>query len=223
MPNNDYANAGDQSRAERILSSIINGTEYDEPVQSRLEYLLLQLLATLDAKADLDENGLIPVTEIPPEAFEYMIDVEDDTARFALTTDDVQKGDIVRVISTGIMYIVVDVAHLSTEAGYKPFAAGIAAKAIGDEDGNNIKSTYQTKVIGSWTAGSETTHSTPVATDTVLEVMEKIDNNQRLDEAKTSSMGPAGTGYIVVNGIQFYISSTAPTGNIPDGSVGVGW
>lgn len=30
-------------------------------------------------------------------------------------------------------------------------------------------------------------------------------------------------GYIIVNGIRLYISSTEPTGNIPDGSVGLGW
>lgn len=30
-------------------------------------------------------------------------------------------------------------------------------------------------------------------------------------------------GYITVNGIRLYISSTEPTGNIPDGSVGIGW
>lgn len=30
-------------------------------------------------------------------------------------------------------------------------------------------------------------------------------------------------GYITVNGIRLYISSTEPTGNIPDGSVGLGW
>lgn len=32
-----------------------------------------------------------------------------------------------------------------------------------------------------------------------------------------------GDDYIEVNNIRLYISSTAPTGNIPDGSVGVGW
>lgn len=146
MPDNEYANQSPQSRVEEILEAIINETDYDQPAQSRVEYLLKQILGLLSGKADLDENGLIPTSEIPPEAFEYMIDVADDNARFALTTDDVQKGDIVRVISTGIMYIVVDVTHLYTEAGYKPFAAGVAAKAIGDEDGNNIKSTYQTKI-----------------------------------------------------------------------------
>ena len=60
--------------------------------------------------------------------------------------------------------------------------------------------------------------------------LEKIDNNQRLDEtnilseqAKTSSMGTAGTNYIVVNGIRVYVSSTEPTGDIPDGSIGLGF
>ena len=31
------------------------------------------------------------------------------------------------------------------------------------------------------------------------------------------------SGYIVVNGIRLYVSATAPTGDIPDGSIGVGW
>lgn len=146
MADNDYANQPNQSRVEDLLTAIINETEYDAPAQSRVEYLLKQMLGLLSGKADLDENGLIPTSEIPPEAFEYMITVADDTARFALTTDDVQKGDVVRVLSSGIMYVVVDVTHLDTEAGYTPFAAGIAAKAIGDEDGNNIKQTYQTKI-----------------------------------------------------------------------------
>lgn len=30
-------------------------------------------------------------------------------------------------------------------------------------------------------------------------------------------------GYIEVNGIRLYVSSTEPTGDIPDGSIGVGW
>lgn len=30
-------------------------------------------------------------------------------------------------------------------------------------------------------------------------------------------------GYITVNGIRLYVSSTEPTGNIPDGSIGMGW
>lgn len=33
----------------------------------------------------------------------------------------------------------------------------------------------------------------------------------------------AGNGYAIINGIRIYASHTAPTGDIPDGSIGVGW
>ena len=42
-------------------------------------------------------------------------------------------------------------------------------------------------------------------------------------QAKTVGMSEGGSNYITVGGIRVYVSSTAPTGNIPDGSVGVGW
>lgn len=77
----------------------------------------------------------------------------------------------------------------------------------------------QNEVLGSWTAGTATTHSTPASTDTVLEALQKIDNNQRLDEAnilseqaKTTGMTEGGSNYITVGGIRVYVSSTAPTG-----------
>lgn len=43
------------------------------------------------------------------------------------------------------------------------------------------------------------------------------------EQAKTVGMTEGGSNYITVGGIRVYISATAPTGNIPDGSVGVGW
>jgi hypothetical protein len=36
-------------------------------------------------------------------------------------------------------------------------------------------------------------------------------------------MTEGGSNYITVGGIRVYVSATAPTGAIPDGSVGVGW
>lgn len=30
-------------------------------------------------------------------------------------------------------------------------------------------------------------------------------------------------GYFVVNGIRIYVASSAPTGDIPEGSIGLGW
>lgn len=31
------------------------------------------------------------------------------------------------------------------------------------------------------------------------------------------------SGYITVNGIRIYVSSSEPTGTIPEGSIGLGW
>lgn len=48
-------------------------------------------------------------------------------------------------------------------------------------------------------------------------------NNISLEQAKTTGMTAGGTDYITVGGIRLYVASSAPTGDIPDGSVGVGW
>lgn len=47
--------------------------------------------------------------------------------------------------------------------------------------------------------------------------------NIATEQAKTTGMGAGGSNYITVGGIRLYVSDTAPTGTIPDGSVGVGW
>lgn len=159
-----------RSRIEDILLKASNGEAL-----SRIEEILLNLYNNI---VHLGPDGKIPAELIPPQAFERMITVADDTARFALTTDDVQDGDWVYVDSTQSIYYVYDETKLNVEAGYKPVTAGIAAKAIADQYGNVIDQTY-------------------------------IPNNQ---------------GYIqLLGGPRLYISSIAPTGDIPDGSVGVGW
>ena len=67
-------------------------------------------------------------------------------------------------------------------------------------------------------------------TDTLLQALGKLEkaaddnkNNILSEQAKTTGMSEGGANYIVVNGIRLYVSSTAPTGDIPDDSVGVGW
>lgn len=49
------------------------------------------------------------------------------------------------------------------------------------------------------------------------------ETNISSEQAKTTGMSEGGSNYITVGGIRVYVSATAPTGNIPDGSVGVGW
>lgn len=95
----------------------------------------------LSTKADL-VNGVVPISQIPPAAIEKEVPVANDAARFALTTADVQLGDTVRVVATNKMYLVVDTAHLDTEAGYQVYVAGRAAEAVADQYGNIIDTTY---------------------------------------------------------------------------------
>ena len=73
-------------------------------------------------------QGVIDISHIPQGALERLVQVADDTARFKLTTAQVQLGDTVKVQSTGRMYIVVDESKLSSAAGYMEYTAGQAAQ-----------------------------------------------------------------------------------------------
>lgn len=70
--------------------------------------------------------GTIDIARLPQGALERLVIVADDTARFKLTTANVQLGDTVKVIKTEKMYYVVDESKLSSEAGYSVYTAGTA-------------------------------------------------------------------------------------------------
>lgn len=70
--------------------------------------------------------GTIDIARLPHGALERLVIVEDDTARFKLTTANIQLGDTVKVTKTEKMYYVVDESKLSSEAGYTVYTAGSA-------------------------------------------------------------------------------------------------
>ena len=72
-------------------------------------------------------SGIIDIARLPKAAIPELKIVADDTARFALTTSDVQNGDTVQVESTGKMYYVKDQTQLATEDGYAVYTAGAAS------------------------------------------------------------------------------------------------
>lgn len=72
-------------------------------------------------------TGVLDLANIPAAALERCVVVADDEARFALTDDDVQKGDTVKVTETGMMYMVVDDTKLNIEDGYVVFSSGTAS------------------------------------------------------------------------------------------------
>ena len=71
-------------------------------------------------------TGTIDIARLPQGALERCVVVADDTARFKLTSSDVQLGDTVKVTATGKMYYVVDESKLTSEAGYEVYTAGTA-------------------------------------------------------------------------------------------------
>ena len=83
---------------------------------------------TADSQLAADKiTGVIDLKNIPVGAMERCVVVEDDAARFALTTNDVQKGDTVKVINpTPTMYMVVDENKLDSADGYVIYSAGNA-------------------------------------------------------------------------------------------------
>ena len=212
------------SRTEAILMYALGyDVELDWPL-SRIEKLLIEFVQSLSGKADLDENGQVPLNELPAMVFEHMEVVENDTARFALTTDEVQNGDTVYVNSSEIMYFVIDDTKLDREAGYKPLAAGTAAKAIADKNGNDIAQTYQTiisaqnKISADYVDDSQSTNKFNVQADWSQA------SNAAPDYIKNKPNITVGNDYIELgNNQRVYFTDTEPTGTIPEGSIGVGW
>ena len=77
----------------------------------------------------------------------------------------------------------------------------------------------QSEVLESWTAGTATSHSTPAGTDTVLQALQKIDNNQRLDETNISSLQDHIT--FSANSKMYYLQPEQPS-NPSDGDIWIG-
>lgn len=71
-------------------------------------------------------TGTINIENLPQGSLERCVLVQNDTERFSLTTDTVQKGDTVKVVSSDKMYFVIDDTKLSTEDGYEVYTSGSA-------------------------------------------------------------------------------------------------
>lgn len=79
--------------------------------------------------ATLDADGFVHLSQMNPAVIERVVVVADEAARYALTTTEVQNGDVVNQQSPApsSMWYVVDQTNLDNASGYLPFSAGIAA------------------------------------------------------------------------------------------------
>ena len=89
--------------------------------------------------------------------------------------------------------------------------SGLASKDIG----------AMTNYVKAQTGAAITT--TDTLNEAIGKVEKRVDENQNAIDGQQNTTASGGNGYALINGIRLYVSSTAPTDNIPDGSVGVGW
>lgn len=71
-------------------------------------------------------SGTIDIDRLPQGALERLTIVADQTARYALTVNDVQNGDTVKQTDTGEMWYVKDDTNLNNSSGYEVYNAGSA-------------------------------------------------------------------------------------------------
>ena len=103
-----------------IAGTIINSITKDE----RGHIIGIKTANGLDASKIT--SGTINIERLPKGALERLVIVANQTARFALTTADVQEGDTVKQSDTGVMYFVINSTKLDNEAGYSVYTAGSA-------------------------------------------------------------------------------------------------
>lgn len=82
-------------------------------------------------------TGVIDISHIPNGALERLVKVANKAARLKLTANDIQLGDTVQEVDTGLMYIVVDQTKLNSADGYQEYTVGTASKAATADNATN--------------------------------------------------------------------------------------
>ena len=94
---------------------------------------------------------------------------------------------------------------------------------------NQKQPTLQDIINKAQTGGGEPVDAyTKAEADAKFQTIENSYNKAEADAkyqtiAGMSGYVPMSTNYFTVNGIRVYVSATAPSGDIPEGSIGLGW
>lgn len=89
-----------------------------------------EIATTLGSVPASKITGTISLDNLPQGALERMVPVDNEAARLALTTTNVQNGDVVKQTDTGLMYYISDETKLGTDdaaAAFSEFTAGSAS------------------------------------------------------------------------------------------------
>ena len=133
------------------ITKTLSGLAFIKYINSLIDYVNTSDIDATRIKGQLD------ISNIPPAGLDNVIKVDTVTDMLALTVDDVQNGDTVMIIGVTppVQYQVVDDTKLGTMDAFQEYAAGTAAKALADINGNNIHTTYG-KLAGNntWTGNN---------------------------------------------------------------------
>lgn len=116
-----------------LTKTLLTGSQGQEILTEALKAVNTKADAKHTHKSDDIESlaaskitGVLSLDNIPHGALERLVVVADDEALLALTTENVQAGDTVKVEATSVMYFVVDEAKLGTKDAFSEYTAGTA-------------------------------------------------------------------------------------------------
>lgn len=132
-----------------------------------------------DGKVQIDAadvvSGVFSIDRIPKGALERIVEVADNTARFALTITEVQTGDSVYITSTKEFYFVVDDTQLSVAAGYQLYSSGVASSVLWTNVKNKPTTLSGYGITDTYTKTETAAIVTNITTELELYTDEKID------------------------------------------------
>lgn len=174
-------NVDNESKQQMFTSPVFTGTPTTPlPVGDNnqqvvnVQYVINYINSGIDASKIT--SGVLSIERLPKGALERLVIVANDEARFALTTEEIQTGDTVKVEQTGLMYFVKDDSKLNSEEGYEPYTAGTATSVnwsgiIGVPSWiTSEKPTYSASEVGALPANGVAESSKKVENSIVIKV-----------------------------------------------------
>lgn len=227
-----------QSRGEEILAAIIDGTEYTDVPQSRIEYLLLELKAAIESgssdspikyKGSKSNIAALPTVSETPEGYMYTL------ISGGTTTSDFVEGSG-HTIPDGENVVAVNVGTEESPVmkwdtlggiidGLQPLITmlnKLSANLVDDSNSTNKFVTNTEKQI--WNGKQNAIDRSHKLSSSLVD--DTTATNKFVTESEKQTWNgklPDKTTHTTINGIDVYISNTQPTGNIAVGSVGIGW
>lgn len=211
-----------QSRDEEILASIIDGTEYTEEAQSRIEYLLLELKGVIEAGGSSSDYAVD-------------IDFSMNSQTFVVTAQLRNKdGDLIgtpKSVDIPLESTVVNASYNNTtKTLILTLVSGQSINIpIGDIiNGLQAEITAQNPLNADLVADTNSTHKFVTASEkrqiaTNADDIANAESKILLLADELDTKLPDKGNHTTINSIDVYVSSTQPTGNIAEGSIGFGW